>query len=250
MNNHDEKLVPKYEPGNKFFKKLDNFWYHNKWTVIIVAFFAVVLLVCTFQMCSSDAQDISIMYAGPYKFGQTDALNFRSAFSEITPDRNGDGASKVALVDLYILSDEEIAAEKAKIGDTAMVNYEVFSANYEAFEQHMWTGDTVICLLTPELYKSVYVEDENGEEKSGFMRLDEVLGYTPEGAYDEHSIRLKDTPFGKYFPIMQRLDEDTLLCVREISPLSSMWNSKQTKEYHEYCLDVFRAMLEFEEPNG
>ena len=243
---NDEKIVPKYEPGNKFFKKLDNFWYHNKWTVIIVLFFVVVLLVCTLQMCSNDKPDISVMYAGPYKFGQTDKLNFRSAFAEIAPDRNGDGINQVALVDLYILSDEEIAAKKAEIGDTAMVNYEVFSANYEAFEQHMWAGDTVICLLTPELYKSVYVEDENGEERSGFMRLEEVLGYTPAVAYDEHSIRIKDTPFGKYFPMMERLDDDTLLCVREMSPLSSMWNKKSAAEYHEYCLGVFRTIFEFE----
>lgn len=247
--NNSEKIVPKYEPGNKFFKKLDNFWYHNKWTVIIIAFFIVVLLVCSLQMCSNDEQDISIMYAGPYKFGQTDKLNFKSAFAEITPDRNGDGESKVALVDLYILSDEEIKAGKSEIeknGDVAMVNYDVFSANHEAFTQHMWTGDTVICLLTPELYKSVYVEDENGVERSGFMRLDEVLGYTPEDAYDAHSIRVKDTPFGAYFPIIGRLDEDTLLCVREISPLSSMWSKKKAEDYHAYCLDVFREVFAFE----
>ncbi len=247
MNNHDEKIVPKYEPGNKFFKRLDNFWYHNKWTVIIALFFAVVFLVCTLQMCSSDEQDVSIMYAGAYKFGQTDALNFKNAFAEITPDRNGDGASRVALVDLYILSDEEIAAQKTEIegeNGVAVVNYEVFSANYEAFTQHMWTGDTVICLLAPDLYASVYVEDEDGEERSGFMRLDEVLGYTPDGAYDAHSIRLCDTPFGKYYPIMERLPKDTLLCVREISPLSSLWDRKKSEEYHAYCLDIFRAMFE------
>ncbi len=248
MDRHDEKTVPKYEPGNRTLKRLDNFWYYNKWKVIIGVFFAVVLIVCSLQMCSNSEHDITVMYAGPYKFGQTDKLNFKSAFAEISPDFNGDGQSKVAFVDLYILSDEEIAAEKQKIEDengVAVVNYEVFAANYKAFSQHMWAGDTVICLLTPELYKSVYVEDENGEEQSGFMPLSEVLGYTPEGAYDEHSIRIKDTPFGQYFPIFKGLDDDTLLCVREMSPLANMWNKKKTEEYHAYCLDVVRAMFEF-----
>lgn len=251
MNQHDEKIVPKYEPGNKFFRKLDNFWYHHKWKVIIISFFVIVLLICTLQMCSREDQDIYIMYAGPYKFGQTDARSFRSAFSAITEDRNNDGYCRAELVDLYILSDEQIIAEKTKLesqGYGAEVNYEAFSANYEAFEQHMWSGDTVICLLDPDIYTSVYVEDENGNNVSGFMKLEDVLGYLPEKAYDEHSIRIGDTPMGEYFTILQNLDEDTLLCIREKSPMSSIWSKKKTDEYHDYCKEFFRKIFEFKAP--
>ncbi|MBQ4557448.1 MAG: hypothetical protein IJA60_07370 [Clostridia bacterium] len=254
MNERDEKITPVYEPGSKAFRKLDNFWYHHKWKVIIIGFFAIVLLICTLQMCQREDSDIYIMYAGPYKFGQTDARSFKQAMSTVVTDKNGDGYSKAELVDLYILSDEQIQGKKEDleanedVGGVVVVNYEMFSSNYKAFEQHMWAGDTIICLLDPYLYESVYVVDDNGEKLSGFMKLSDVLGYVPENAYDEYSIRIKDTPLGKHFTILQNLEEDTLLCVREMSSMSSLWNKKRTEEYHAYCLDVFRAIFEFEAP--
>ena len=256
MNNHSDKITPAYEPGTKAFKKLDNFWYHHKWKVIIISFFVIVALICTLQMCERENSDIYIMYAGPYKFGQTDARSFKQAMSAVVHDNNGDGLGKAELVDLYILSDEQIEGKKAELGanedvdGVIVVNYEMFASNYEAFEQHMWAGDTVICLLDPHLYESVYVEGDDGEKISGFVKLSDVLGYTPEKAYDEYSIRIKDTPLGEYFTILQNLDDDTLLCVREMSSMSSLWNQKRTKEYHAYCLDVFRAIFAFEAPES
>lgn len=252
---HDEKITPAYEPGGNFFKKLDNFWYHNKWTVIIVAFFAIVFIICTFQMCSIDEQDLHIMYAGPQTLGQTYTRSVKDAFSHVAPDRSGDGKSSVEIVELWVPSDEQIAAGKAEIesnGGHAVVNYEALSTNYEAFEQHMWTGDTVICLLDPVLYSSVYVKDKDGEIVSGFMKLSDVLGYTPENAYDEYSIRISDTPLGEYFSILQDIDKDdekVLLCIREKSSLASIFNKQRTNEYHDYCIEVFKNIFEFEAPN-
>ena len=253
---HDEKITPKYEPGNNFFKKLDNFWYHNKWTVIIVGFFAVVLFICTFQMCSREEQDIYIMYAGPQTLGQSYTRSVKDAFAEVVTDRNGDGRRGVEIVELWVPSDEQIAAGKAEIeagGGPAIVNYEAYASNYEAFEQHMWTGDTVICLLDPVLYSTVYVEDDDGTAQSGFMKLEDVLGYTPANAYDEYSIRISDTPLGEYFTILQDIDTDdekALLCIRKKSSLASIWNQKKTNEYHEYCTEVFKAIFEFEAPRS
>ena len=60
---NNEKIVPKYEPGDNFFKKFENFWYYHKWKVIIAVFFVVVFIVCSLQMCSRDEQDITVMYA-------------------------------------------------------------------------------------------------------------------------------------------------------------------------------------------
>ena len=115
----------------------------------------------------------------------------------------------------------------------------------------MWTGDTVICLLDPTLYYTVYVEGDNGEIQSGFMKLSDVLGYTPENAYDEYSIRISDTPLGQYFSVLQDIDDDdekVLLCIRKKSSLASIWNQKRTNEYHEYCIEVFKNIFEFEAP--
>ena len=248
MNRPNDKITPVYEPGSGFAKKLDNFWYHHKWKVIIVAFFAITLLVCTVQMCGRVEPDIYVMYAGPYKFGQSDARNFESAFATITPDRNGDDRTIVELYDSYILSDEQIMGEVEKIGENAVVNYEMFASNREAFDQQILAGDTVICLLDPHLYESVFVLDDTGEKQSGFLPLADVLGYTPDYAVDAYSVRVGDTPMGKYFTVLQGLDEDTRLCVRQISSFSFLRGKKRTEKYHAYCLDVFRAIFAFEAP--
>ncbi|MBQ8837275.1 MAG: hypothetical protein IJ002_07205 [Clostridia bacterium] len=252
MDRQEEKITPKYEPGDNFFKKFDNFWYHNKWKVIIIGFFVIVFIICAFQYCSREEQDIYIMYAGPKSLGQSYARSVKSALSEVVPDRNGDGRGSAEIVELWVASDEQIAAGKAELeedGEVAVVNYDALSSNYEAFEQHMWAGDTIICLLDPTLYSTVYVEGDDGQMESGFMKLADVLGYTPEGAYDEYSIRIKDTPLGQYFTILQDIDTDSepvLLCIRKKSSLASIFNQKETNEYHEYCTNVFKAIFEFE----
>ena len=249
----DEKLTPVYEPGSKFSRWFDNFWYHNKWKVIISAFIIVTIIVCSVQMFSRVESDVYIMYAGPYKFGQTDSMSFEAAFSHITEDRNGDGRANAELVDFYILSDEQINGELEKYGDAAgtmVVNYSQFASNREAFDQHIMAGDTVICLLDPHLYSSVYVLGDDGEKISGFMKLSDVLGYTPEGAYDEYSIRIGDTPLGKYFSVLSGMDRDTLLCIREMSSFSFILGQKSTREYHEYCKGIFKNTFDFVPPSA
>lgn len=253
MNDRNEKITPAYEPGSNFAKKMDNFWYHHKWKVIIISFIVITVLVCSVQMCSREEPDIYIMYAGPYKFGQTDLRSFKSAFSEVVPDRNGDGKTYIELVDIYILSDEQITGEIAKLeanGETATVNYQMFASNREMFDQQILAGDTVICLLDPHLYESVYVLNDDGEKQSGFLPLAEVLGYTPAYAVDAYSVRIGDTPLGEYFTVLQGLDEDTLLCVRQMSSFSFLKGQSRTEKYHAYCLDVFRKIFEFEAPVG
>lgn len=251
MQERKEKLAPVYEPGGKAAKWFDNFWYHHKWAVIIIGFIVITLLVCSLQMCTRVESDVYILYAGPYKFGQTDSMSFESAFAGITEDRTGDGRALAELVDLYILSDEQITGELDALGEEAenmVVNYEQFASNREAFDNHIIAGDTVICLLDPHLYSSVYVMGDDGEKISGFMKLSDVLGYTPENAYDEYSIRIGDTPLGQYFSVLKGMDRDTLLCIREMSSFSYLLGKKSTREYHAYCTEIFKNIFEFVPP--
>lgn len=241
MDEQQEKMIPAYEPGNNFFSKLDNFWYHNKWKVIIIGFLVITFTICFVQACSSKSPDLYVMYAGPYKFGQTDAIALESAFSSIASDRDGDGLCRAELVDIYVMSDEQITgavAEAEARGEKVTVNYELFKNNREMFDQQILAGDVVICLLDPFLYEEV-------KAAGGFLPLAEVLGETPEYAVDEYSVRIVDTPIGEYFSVLSGLGEDTLFCVRRISSFSFLRGEKRTRAYHEYCLDVFRNAFSF-----
>lgn len=243
MHEREEKIVPAYEPGSKFFKWFDNFWYHHKWKTIVICFFVIVFVICTVQMCSREEMDLYIMYAGPDALKQEDIQALKLIFSEVAGDANGDGVGKTEFIDLYILSPEQVEEKKAEFeeaGEPVVVNNQMFATYYDQFEQHIWTGDTVICLLDPHLYESVYVM-KDGVKLSGFMKLEDVLGKKPENAYDDYSIRLKDTEFGKYC----NLDEDILLCIRVKSSASFMADKKRTDEYHAYCVEVFKRIVAF-----
>jgi prolipoprotein diacylglyceryltransferase len=49
---------------NPILKWLDNFWYHHKWTVIVVLFFAFTLTVCFVQCSSNEPTDLTVSFAG------------------------------------------------------------------------------------------------------------------------------------------------------------------------------------------
>lgn len=223
---NDGKITPAYEPGDNFLKKLDNFWYHYKWTTIIVGFFAVVLIVCTLQMCTRDDRDLCVLYSD-YEYGLGRYLpDVESAFESIAPDFSGDGASNVAIVELPIISKE----------------------SYDAFRNHIFVGDTIICLLSPELYSEVYVKDDDGEILSGFVKLEDVLGYKPENAYDDYSIRIGDTPLAKDFSVFKNIDNDEskiLLCLRKKPVVVSPFEKKEADEYYEYCTELFKSIIEY-----
>lgn len=227
--------------NGRFFKWLDNFWYHHKWKTIIASFLLLTLIVCCVQFFGREESDIYILYAGPYKFGQTDTRRMQSAFAAVAGDRTGDGKCNVTLIDLYMMSDEQIAGEVAKAeaaGVDVRVNYELFRSNRKTFDEQILAGDAVICLLDPWLYADV-------RDAGGFLPLDEVLGERPSYAVDDYAVRVADTPMGQYFSILAGLDGDTLLCVRRMSSFSFFKGQKKTEAYHAYCLDVFRSMFDF-----
>ena len=90
-------------------KKADNFWFYNKWKIIVGAFVVLVLGVCIWQSCSKDGYDTMLMYAGPYQ-GFTDSKIYngtRDALNVAVPeDCDGDGERNCEIAALAIFSDE------------------------------------------------------------------------------------------------------------------------------------------------
>ena len=238
---YDAPDAADYVRRQPYFKKLDNFWYHHKWKTIIISFLLLTLTVCIVQFAGREETDLYVLYAGPYKFGQTDTRRMQAAFSSIATDRTGDGKCNVTLIDLYLMSDEQIAGEVAKAqaaGEDVRVNYELFRSNRKTFDEQILAGDAVICLLDPWLYADV-------RDAGGFLPLAEILGEKPDCAVDDYAVRVADTPAGRYFSILSGLDADTLLCVRRMSSFSFFKGQSKTERYPAYCLDTVREMFTF-----
>lgn len=216
---------------------LSNYWYHYKWVTIITAFFVVVIGICIFQMAGEDPIDISAVYAGPEYLSEDAHHELNLSLEQImSKDYDNDGKKNVQLIDLLILSDEQIKErdEQAREEDKAFI-YDPSSRNsvMMSLGTYLSTGEAVLCFLDPYVYESF-------AEKDAFVPLTELLGYRPEGAYDDFAVRLSDVGAYKYYSALSYLPDDTLVCLKT---RSYMYTTDEQIAYYERHIDYFKRLF-------
>lgn len=227
----------------------DNFWYHHKWKVIIAVFFVIVFGICIYQYATRDVPDVYVMYAGPSYMSAGNVISYKSAMKDVMQDYNGDGEKGMTLVTLTCVSEEKIEKMKAEAEAESQEFYIDLGANAQnqrQFDMEIFAGEAVICMLDPELYESV-------KEAGGFMKMSDI--FTEEELdgvklYDECGIYLHDLKFGKFYGVMANLPEDTVLCVRKVATITVFKGKKKYEKLHEYHVDLFRNIVNFEYPEG
>ena len=185
---------------NRAYNKLQNFWYHNKWTVIVVAFFVCVVVVCTMQMFGKEKYDVSIVYGGTVRMADDERAAFVGALQSVLPeDYDNNGSKSVGLVEYQIFSEKEIYTEVEKEVDGELVtvkepvialnwNTEQYSSMQSAVSK---TGEYSLCFASPYVYEQLLKE------------------YAVEGK----TVRLGDTDFYLYNEAVQVLPADTVVCL-------------------------------------
>lgn len=185
---------------NRAYNKLQNFWYHNKWTVIVVAFFVCVVVVCTLQMFGKEKYDVSIVYGGTVRMADDERAAFVGALQSVLPeDYDNNGKKAVGLVEYQIFSEKEIYTEVEKEVDGELVtvkepvialnwNTEQYSSMQSAVSK---TGEYSLCFASPYVYEQL------------------LKGYAVEGK----TVRLGDTDFYLYNEAVQVLPADTVVCL-------------------------------------
>ena len=241
--NREEKLgEAKINTDSKFLRWFDNFWYHYKWTTIIVSFFVVVVLICTLQMCTKEKDDISFVYAGPVQLSSDEMNNLESVMGFVMPeDFDNDGEKVSVLINYQIYSEEQIKAlegEGGEVNTGIYVDRSYNSNNYDEFYKYIQTGESSIYFLDPWLFESIKSNDR-------FVKLSDVLGYTPENAMDEYGIRLGDMEIYDEYSTLKALPEDTVVCI-----LRSLVVGKSSKsDLYKNEIDMLRAIVEFGDEN-
>ena len=230
--------------------KLDNFWYHYKWHTIIALFVVIVITVCAVQCAGNTDYDIQVLYAGNHHFARTasdggfsDYLETVSSFSDLADDYNEDGEVNVSFLDLYLLTKEEIAEiEKNPEGGTS-VSYQLLQENTTMLKNNLDMSDYYVCFLSERLFR------QYSEGESNLGRFAKIADYTKEGAeYDfvsEYGIRLSSLDV-KDMPGISGLDaEDTIVCIRKISAMSSMFSKKESERQFARSEDLLRKILSY-----
>ncbi len=228
----------------KIKKWLENYWYHYKWTTIVVLFFALVIGIGVYQMAAKEDYDTQIIYAGPVLLIQEDQMTgINEAFRAVMPgDYNEDGKKSLIIHDFAILSDEQYQQkleEAEKEGEGGIAFDPTTRTSYISNIMTLYsTGESSVSLLDPYVYNTFRRQD-------AYSKLADVLGEKPAYAVDDYAVRLKDTPFGQYFDALDVLPDDTLLCFRKPSELST---SDAVKAQYAYDRKLFIALFIFTPP--
>lgn len=197
-------------PHGKVYRWLDNFWYHHKWKTIIITFFAVVILVCTLQMCNKESgRDVRLLIVGPTSFvAENSGLSeLEGLLSSCVPeDYNGDGKEDVSIHYYTVYSEEQIKAMETPVNTSTNAN------SYQQFGSYLQTGETSLLLLDPWIF----------EEKKGVLAdLTPHLGEAPTGAVygtvegEDYllGVRLGDTALYQNNSAYRVLPPDTVVCL-------------------------------------
>ncbi len=221
-----------------FGKWFENFWYHYKAQTIIAAVAIITVIICAVQFIGREVSDYYVMYAGPQVLMLQDITYMEAAISEVGEDVDGNGKVSVALEDIVMLSPEE---QKEAQDAGAVLNGQFLQTSMKEYEQQIFGGDAMVCLLSPYMYEIVH-------SAGGFVPLSEIFGEIPDSAYDDCSVVLAKTDFGEYFNGINDLPEDTLICVRRLSSMAQFKGIKKTEAAHAANVALFRAIVEFEAP--
>lgn len=214
---------PKREPLEpKTFKaKAENFWYHHKYAVIIVAVLVVMGSILMASIFMQDTIDLTIMYATRKDIGimteESDKL--KNALKLYAKDRDEDGKQVFIIDSVSIVREEEV------------VNRQVQQANQAKLMGTLTTDDIVLYIVDDSVYQ--YAQDGVSFAELDFLPQDDphVKG---------KRYYLKDTAFAKAAGLTT-LQDDVSLCIKKRSDLQQ--TNKHAKAQYDYAVEVFKNIV-------
>ena len=182
-----------------------NFWYRNKWFVVIGAVFLVVFIILAIQLLHKDEYDMKIVYAGP-EYILTNVPDYSEKLKYAFDDHNGDGEKLLGFATIRYQTD---AQREALVKNNEREKLISSDANLNAltqFETQIMSGEVCVYLIDPYLYEK--------RAKLACVSLSEIMGGEVDSniVYDENAIYFKRTEFASYLGFNE-LPDDTLLCI-------------------------------------
>ena len=229
-------------------EKLDNFWYYNKWKVIIIAFFAIVIIVGVVQMVGKTDADASIVIAVPETVTPLQGQEIGTALMPFMPsDGNGDGKREIEVLAYAIYSEDEMDAanhtetETEKDGGwhyVPTVNQSYNVEQYEQYTSYLQTGEATILFVSEYLYEKLRGADR-------ILPLGEIFGENlPAGALpDGYGVRLSDIAVYSYVEALGVIPEDTVVCI--LRPY--VFGKSSKAESYSFAKELFANIVNFSE---
>lgn len=219
-----------------------NFWYHYKWPVILISFFAIVIIVAVVQMAGKEKEDVSIMYAGPQYISSESYDSLRDAIKNIMSDYNGDGEKGIMFSSITCMTENQVEWKYQQAKEQGISDFYIDKSGniseLKRFEVNLMVGEHVIMFVDPALYKE-------SQGVCGFVPLTEIFGGLPECAVDEYAVEIARTEFYEFFDGAHIIPEDTLAVVRDVSTMTAYRKDKNADAIQQYHNDMLRDLVEF-----
>ena len=222
----------------------ENVWYHYKWTIILVAFFLFVAIVCFAQCSTTPHKDVYITFSGSYTMTNEEKTAIESVFSHLSQNDSAEDALSVGVVDYPFYTEEELRAlfTDPETGDFNGSAYHTAKKQngdrLDELSSYMMTGECSIWLVNTSVYEAQHMSEQLA------VPLVDTFGKTPAGAYDEYAIRLGDTAIYQYYEALQVLPADTLI----VFTRSYFMGASSNKETYEQFKTIYKAIVEFQAP--
>lgn len=227
--------------------KLENFWYHYKWHSIVAAFLVVVLVICSFQMCTKTTYDVQFLYAGAYKIEKTSSggdvspyVGTVSSLKRVSCDFDENGSVDVNLLDLFAMTNEEIADfYRDKNNEGKEINEIQIRENVETLDTTLLMSNYYVCFLSEKLFLKYSAQHD------GAIFAD-IAPYTDsEKDYEYASakgIYIRSLEFYN-MPYIADLPDDTVICIRRLSDVSGLFGGGEAEESFRRAEVVLREIL-------
>ncbi len=232
--------------SSPFLKGLENFWYHHKWWIPIVAAFLVFFVVAFVQCAGREKTDMVVTFSGAYTMSAEEAAAIEAVLQSAAPKKEDGALRKLTLQNYAVYNEEELRAmytETDADGKERFDNYGFNTAKnrtaerISSFASFLMTGECAVWLVSPDMY-------EQHNMKKLAAPLSETLKQVPKSAYDEYAIRLGDTEFYRYYKAMQVLPEDTLVVLTK----SYVWGASNNEEAYDAFVQLFCTIADFQRP--
>lgn len=200
-----------------FWKKITNFFYHNKWWLGMAVFAAIIVVFLAYSIITKPRPDMVVLLIGENQsLGEESELE--EYIAQFCPDNNGNGE---ILASVYYIP----------YSDSPQKNY----------------ANGVDTKMTAELQSAESVIIIANSKLSGIIRTDEVLVDLEEIYPDNPNVKgygfyLKDTDFAQKVGVGGSLSDDWFICLRR--PQKLMYSdSDDMQETYDRDFPVFDAIV-------
>ena len=247
MEENREKIEGEIKLKSPFLTKLENFWYHYKWHSLVALFLVFVITISSVQMCSKTNYDIYILYAGNHEIKHTTSkgsnpyLDMVASLKKVGEDFDEDGNVNVNLLNLYVLSEEEMQEALEGTESGAEINQSLVMEDTETLATTLLYGEHYICLLS----ERIFLENEAKYDGLLFAPIAEYTVAGEEYEYaSERGIYLRSLDLYE-LPELSNLPDDTVVCIRQLSEVSSFFGKRDNEEYFRRAEIVLKNILSY-----